>query len=363
MTHTWSYSPHLKNTSTELASIWCAGLSLDEVCPEDLRADWASINKKAKAFLSSFKISKINLSDVCLFDLLPEGFLLEFCEIKNKITESVFDNYQKPKNYSFMCDLTALINKISSTPLNIKFENLDFTNEKVRSNLGKIKNASSYISYSPWSTATGRLTTLPNSFPILNLNKELRSVILPQNDIFVELDYNAAELRVLFALLGQDQPKEDVHQWISENVFNSKLDRGETKKKVFAWLYNPKARNKKLNNYLNRDKVLEKFYHDGAIKTPYERDIEVDKEKAVNYIIQSTASDLFLTSAIKVDNMLKAKKSKVAFCIHDSLVLDMCRDEKDMIEELIEEFSKTKFGAFKTNVSLGKHFGAMRKIR
>ena len=262
-----------------------------------------------------------------------------------------------------MCDLTALINKISSTPLNIKFENLDFTNEKVRSNLGKIKNASSYISYSPWSTATGRLTTLPNSFPILNLNKELRSVILPQNDIFVELDYNAAELRVLFALLGQDQPKEDVHQWISENVFNSKLDRGETKKKVFAWLYNPKARNKKLNNYLNRDKVLEKFYHDGAIKTPYERDIEVDKEKAVNYIIQSTASDLFLTSAIKVDNMLKAKKSKVAFCIHDSLVLDMCRDEKDMIEELIEEFSKTKFGAFKTNVSLGKHFGAMRKIR
>lgn len=363
MTHTWSYSTHLEDTKTEIASVWCAGQSLDDVCPEDLKEDWAAINKKAKAYLNSFKVSKINLSDVCLLDLLPEGFLLEFYGIKNKITESVFDNYQKPKNYNFMCELTALISRIHSVPLNIKFENLDFTNEKVRSNLGKIKNVSPHVSYSPWSTATGRLSTLPSSFPILNLNKELRSAITPQNDAFVELDYNAAELRVLFALLGQAQPKEDVHQWISENVFESKLDRDETKKKVFAWLYNPKARNKKLNSYLDRDKILEKFYHNGAVETPYDRDISVDEEKAVNYTIQSTASDLFLTSAIKVDKMLKDKKSKVAFCIHDSLVLDVCREEKDMLEQIIKEFSGTKFGVFKTNVSVGKHFGAMRKIR
>ncbi len=363
MTHTWSYSPHLDSRTVELASVWCSGQSLDAVCPEELKEEWALINKRAKAFLNSFKISKINLSDVCLFDLLPEGFLLEFYGLKNKITEFVFENYEKPKNYDFMCDLTALISTIKSQSLNIKFENLDFADEKVRSNIGKIKNVLPHVSYSPWTTATGRLATHPNSFPILNLNKELRSAILPQNDVFVELDYNAAELRVLFALLGQPQPEEDVHQWISENIFNSKLDRDETKKKVFAWLYNPKARNKKLNSYLDRDKILEKFYHNGTVETLYDRNISVEQDKAVNYTIQSTASDLFLTSAIKVDKMLKNKKSRIAFCIHDSLVLDMCREEKHVLEGLIEEFSKTKFGVFKTNVSMGRHFGAMRKIR
>ena len=38
------------------------------------------------------------------------------------------------------------------------------------------------------------------------------------------------------------------------------------------------------------------------------------------------------------------KKSKIAFCVHDSLVLDVCHKEKDLINEIIEKFSGTKIG-------------------
>ena len=127
-------------------------------------------------------------------------------------------------------------------------------------------------------------------------------------------------------------------------------------------LYNPKAKNKKLNDYLDRTSILEKFYKDGAIATPFGRSISVEQDKAVNYVIQSTTSDLFLTSAIKIDKMLKNKKSKIAFCVHDSLVLDVCSKERGLIDGLIEEFSKTNFGLFKTNVSLGKDYGSMKKV-
>ena len=99
------------------------------------------------------------------------------------------------------------------------------------------------------------------------------------------------------------------------------------------------------------------------VSTPYGRDIEVDEEKAVNYTIQSTTSDLFLTSAMKIDKILKDKKSKIAFCVHDSLVLDMCHEERHMLNEIIEIFSATKFGDFKVNVSLGKSFGSMKKVK
>ena len=164
-------------------------------------------------------------------------------------------------------------------------------------------------------------------------------------------------------MLKQKQPKDDIHLWISKNIFESKYDRDTTKKKVFAWLYNSKAKNKKLNSYLNRGKILKNFYKDGYVSTPFGREIAVEEEKAVNYMIQSTTSDLFLTSAIKIDKMLKNKKSKISFCVHDSLVLDLAKEEKNLISELAKIFSQTKFGVLKTNMNIGKNYGSMRKIQ
>ena len=99
MTHTWSYTSHFDESRIEYANVWCKGASLDNACPAELKTQWEEANRKAKAFLNSFKISKINLKDNCLFDLLPENFLLDFYELKNQITKSVFENYEKPKNY------------------------------------------------------------------------------------------------------------------------------------------------------------------------------------------------------------------------------------------------------------------------
>ena len=59
---------------------------------------------------------------------------------------------------------------------------------------------------------------------------------------------------------------------------------------------------------------------------------------------------------------LDNKKSKIAFCVHDSLVIDVAKGEKDLISELVKIFSQTKFGILKTNLSMGKNFGNMRKI-
>ena len=362
LTHTWMPSFHFFDLHIEYAHVWCGGLSLDEVCPLEIKDSWLQINKRAKAFIRSFEQAQINLDHVCFYDLVPEQFLLEYCSLKNEISKSVFENYEKPKNYDFLHDLSILLKKIESKKLNIKFDNLNFADSKVRRSISKIKNSSDNIIYNPWSTITGRLTTEKNSFPILTLNKELRSALSPNNDIYVELDYNSAELRVLLGLLKQDQPVEDIHAWIASNVFSDKYSRDQAKKKVFAWLYNPKATNKKLNHYFDRDKINDLFYKNDQVHTPYDRTIHVTPEKAVNYLIQSTASDLFLTSAIKISKMLEGRKSYVAFCIHDSLVIDFAKEDQPIIQKLINEFSKTKFGDFRTNFSAGKNFGALKKL-
>jgi len=362
LSRTWAPSEHFVGAAVEYASVRSLGATLDEACPEALKGHWRHLSDKAKSFFDSFATAKIDLDDICFYDLVPKKFLLEFFELKNKITEHAFNEYTRPVNYDFLHDLSLFLTDIKSRPLNIDLNNLKMSDNKVRNGINKIRGCNNKIVYNQWRTVTGRLTTETRSFPILTLNKELRSAIKPQNDCFVELDYNAAELRVLFGLLDQEQPETDVHDWINTNIFKNKYGRETSKKKVFSWLYNPKAKNKKLNEYLNRDLLFNKYYVDGIIHTPFGRKISSPEDKVVSYLVQSTTSDMFLTSAIKINKILKERKSSVCFCIHDSLVIDLCLGEKNIINDLVDEFSQSRFGKLKTNLSIGKDFGQMRKV-
>ena len=66
--------------------------------------------------------------------------------------------------------------------------------------------------------------------------------------------------------------------------------------------------------------------------------------------------------AIKIDKLLEETKSEIAFCVHDSLILDMSREDKGLLEEIINTFRETDLGEFRVNASVGKSFGNMRKI-
>ena len=123
---TWNYSPIFAQKDAVIASLLVGGKSLDEVCPGFLRHRWETINARLKAFYKSFSTAKVSLDKHCFYDLVPQRFLLEYCDIKNQITKHVLENYDKPKNYDFMAGLVALLHRIKDRKLNLKFENLDF---------------------------------------------------------------------------------------------------------------------------------------------------------------------------------------------------------------------------------------------
>ena len=362
LSRTWAPTPHFSDSNIDYAHVLCEGKDIGDVCPDHLKEDWLAAVSKAQAFLNTFEVAKVNLGDICFYDSVPEHFLVQFYGLKNQITQHVFENHDKPKNYEFMTALYNFTKQIEQHYLNIDMSRLDYTNKIVRAASDKLKKANNKISYNPWGTVTGRLTTNPNSFPILTLNKELRPALLPKNDLFVELDFNSAEVRTMLALLGEDQPEQDLHEWICTNIFDQKLNREQTKKKVFRWLYNPKAKNKKLSARFDRDQLVQKHYTDGHVATPFKRTIKASEDKALNYLIQSTSSDVFLRSLLKVHSYLNEKKSFICFCIHDSLVIDFAKEEKDMLSEIIAIFADTPYGQYKTNVSVGRNFGSMRKI-
>jgi hypothetical protein len=362
---TWSYAAYLEDPNIEYASLYCLGETLEDACPAEHQAKYQTIANKLKAFLTSFREAEVDLTENCFFDLVPERFLLEFCEIKNKITEHVLDNYEKPENYSFLLSLTKMLHDIKYRKLNIDLGNLkdELGSYKARQFFKKAQSLDPFVSYDICGTKTGRLTTKKDSFPILTLDKSFRKVLKPQNDYFVELDFNAAELRTLLALSGKEQPPGDIHEWNAKNVYGNETSREEAKKRIFAWLYNPDSRDRLSSGVYNRDAVVQKYYSEGQVKTFFDRIISSDDHHALNYIVQSTTSDLFLRQATKIYEALSNTKSKIAFCVHDSLVIDYSFEQNSLLKDLIETFSETELGKFKVNVSVGSNFGELRKIR
>tara|TARA_R110002074_G_scaffold394653_2_gene582167 strand:+ start:740 stop:1924 length:1185 start_codon:yes stop_codon:yes gene_type:complete len=364
LTKTWRWLPSLGNAEVDCAFLYANGRGLNDLCPEDLKEEWNTLLKKFAAFNTAFKEAKIETRDVCRDLLIPERYFKDLCFFKDKISEHVFENYEKPPNYDFLYQLTKVLEEIKTQKLNIVPYGLEdrMSAYKTRAFARKLKFIQPYINYDVFGTKTGRLTTKRNSFPILTLDKDHRQVIHPNNDYFIELDFNAAEIRTFLALAGIPQPKEDIHTWINENVFKGQKTRDETKKAVFAWLYNPKASNKKLESLFKRDEIISKHYDGTHVTTPFGRKIEADADKALNYIIQSTSSDVFLRQMITVHERLKEKNTNIAFCIHDSLVLDYNKQDGKLLDELINVFEETSLGDFQVNVATGKSFGMMRKI-
>tara|TARA_R100000030_G_scaffold81897_1_gene64622 strand:- start:635 stop:1774 length:1140 start_codon:yes stop_codon:yes gene_type:complete len=285
--------------------------------------------------------AKIDFSDLCFYDILPDHLMGRWFSLREEAMRHVLNTIPKPSDYDILHKIHVLTTNIASQRVNV-----GETTAPVR--------------YDIFSSATGRLATTKGSYPIMNIKKEERVSVRPQNDMFLELDLNGAEIRTLLAFSGIKQPSEDIHLWNMKDM-PPWTTRSEAKEQFFAWLYNPKAENEIYEKYYNKKAYLD--HYDGeTIKTPFGRVLPVEERKALNYLLQSTTSDIVLNNAYEIMKKLKGTKSFVAFTMHDSVVLDFAREDYGLVSDLKEIFETNLFGKFLSSVSIGKNFGDMRKI-
>jgi hypothetical protein len=364
LSKTWKYTGSLSGKDIEYAWLYTGGSPIGDVCPPELVEEWARISKRMNAYKKSFDIAKVDLREHCFFDLVPQGSLLEFCEIKNKITDHVLQNHERPKNYEYLRRASELLYKLKYRNMMLDSagcRNL-FLNGGLRASCQKILAGPKHIDYNLFGTVTGRLSTHPGSFPMLTMKKELRSLVKPHNDWFLSLDYNGAEVRTLLALAGQQQPDYDIHQWNIENVFEKPdMHREEAKTLFFAWLYNPDS-DKFTTNYYDREKVLDKHYDGEYISTVFGRHIKVGQWKAFNYLIQSTTSDLVLERAMVIDDALEGYESCISHIVHDEIVVDFADEDRHLVPEIKELFAKNKLGTYVVNLHAGKDYYNLERL-
>jgi len=359
---TWDWSELIEDRDVTLARVIAEGKTLKDACPDHLKDRLEVREKKIKAHLKSFITSKVNLSDICFYDLVPERDIKHYYSLLNEITEWTIENNQKPQNYRLMHNINIMCKEISKQPILVNKARWKWHAERDQKAMYLSKrfwDKQLRVDYNPWGTITGRLGLNEGSFPILNLKREIKDIIKPKWDCFVELDFNGAELRTLLALSGHNQPQEDIHDWNKTNIFDDNIERDDAKKKIFAWLYNPDSEAIR-TTYYNKTNVLSKHYKQGIVTTPFARQIPSDDFHALNYLIQSSSSDNFLDRACAIHRYCKRLRTNVAFLVHDSIVLDVPLDEKNRIKEIVEIFENTKLGKFKVNINVGKNLGELK---
>ena len=341
---TWKFSPILKDdTKFKYLFLLARGHDLQGFS-KDMEI-YSQAKSKLEAQQKAAITAKMNLEESCLFDILPEYQLRKWFSIRGAALENLDKKVPIPDDYE-------ILHKAHVLTSNIALQKINYDGRSGR------------VIYDIFGSATGRLTTKKGSVPVLTLKKEKRASLRPQNDAFVELDLNAAEIRMLMALSGKQQPEGDIHEWVAKEVFSNEFSRDEVKVKVFAWLYNFSAPKSRLDEIFSRQ-IFRDFYlpEKQLLSTPFGRNLSVDERKAQNYLLQSSTSDQVLENAYKIQKMIKHTKSKIAFTLHDSIVLDMDKKDATMLKKIKDEFESTRWGKFVSTCKIGKDFGSLKEFK
>jgi len=385
---TYDYDELLSAKTIDYGGLYCGGKTILDMFKENPELNnlfydqYISTLDEIKKYLKIY--SKVrDKRELVVNNIIPNKLLVLYYNIKNSITRYIFENYNKPQNYDLLQQSNILLGDIRNREL--KLDQVRTVRHKIKGqNLHKLNSIGEYgdstnLHYNLFGTVTGRLKTAPKTFPIMGLNKEYRDIVVPSNDMFVELDYKGADVQTFLYLFDSEhsdvyEKYEDIYDFFRDKFFGDAKNRDEVKQKTFELLYDKRDNyfltHLPINKILRGMSVLENDT-EVILRNPYGHEMELSKEgdfvkhKKISYMIQSTTNCNMLQSAININDYLKSNcvKSKVAFMIHDSVIVDW--DEGEFVNhfDVVQSiFESTKLGKYNFNVSMGKNFKDMEKV-
>jgi DNA polymerase I len=252
-----------------------------------------------------------------------------------------------------------------------------------------------HTSYSQAVAVTGRLASVnPNlqNIPVrTDRGREIRKAFIPRdsNHIFLSADYSQIELRIVAAISGDPAmcdafiQHKDIHTATAAKVYKveekdvTKEMRYKAKSVNFGIIYGQGAfgladnlgisrteAKEIIDNYKKEFAAIQKYMDDtvnfarehGYVQTlmgrkRWLRDIGSSnftvrgyaERNAINSPIQGTAADMIKMAMIKVKTAMQKEgfKSKMILQVHDELIFDALKTEKDALRELIIDCMQT----------------------
>ena len=324
------------------------GKTKDFQCYTPVHLDFYEKLKYSPAVNTYIPISKHYERCECMFDLVKDYVGKEQnTEWQDKYTEV----YKWVEEQGILVD-EKLFDKYFETPW------------KDRS----LRDSKVYSSYNLYNI-TSRPTNAFNSINFLAFNKEngSRVAFIPQNDAFVEFDFDGYHLRLIANLLNIAIPADkSIHELLGQQYFGrtelTPEEYQESKKITFRQMYNGvEDEYKHINLFKQIAEFVEAMWDEykrvGFATLPNGRQIiqeNANPQKLFNYYIQclETVNNVKKLSVLK--EYLKDKQSKVLLVVYDSILIDCSvYDDKGTlvdIKNILEE------GGYKVKAKKGDNY-------
>jgi hypothetical protein len=266
----------------------------------------------------------------------------EYCEktfedLKNRINEPINDFYNNRA--------TVVFNAIERSGLRVN-------REEFESRFHLLDSEYVYTQFN-FKTLTGRPANKFGGVNYAAINKDNgdRQCFIPRNDILFELDISAYHPTLLANLVGYDFGDKDIHSAFAEMYG---VDYQKAKELTFKQLYGGVFEQykdleffKKVQVYV--EELWEEFNNSGQVIVPISRYCfkkdkleNMNPQKLLNYVLQNLETATNVRILWEIFRLLKGKNTKLVLYTYDSFLLDLDKNEKQVIKEILEVFKKHK---------------------
>jgi hypothetical protein len=228
-------------------------------------------------------------------------------------------------------------------------------------NLSRSKIYTQYNLY----TTTSRPSNTFNSINFAALHKDdgERACFKPENDKFIELDFQGYHPRLIGEMVGFDFPKDKNTYDVLGELLG--VSRQEAKELTFKQLYGgvwSEYQNKPFFKDVIKytDGMWDTYQYGGSIKCDnkiFIRDDEnITRTKLFNYIVQSKETSTNVDLLKLVFDKLKDKKTKLVLYTYDAFLFDYSNEDKELIQEIVNILD------YPVNIKQGKTYHGLEKL-
>jgi hypothetical protein len=219
----------------------------------------------------------------------------------------------------------------------IEYYNGKLINPQFNLSRGKI-----YTQYNLYTT-TSRPSNTFNSinFAALNKDNSERACYRPENDKFIELDFQGYHPRLIGEMIGFEFPKDrNTYDYLGEILGVTQQEAKElTFKQLYGGVwdeYQSKPFFKDVNTFT--DDTWSTYQHKNRFITDnkiFISDDDMTKSKLFNYIVQSKETSTNVQLLELIFNKLEDKKTKLVLYTYDAFLFDYSEEDGDLIQEII----------------------------
>lgn len=222
-----------------------------------------------------------------------------------------------------------------------------------------IRNGKIYTKYNLYNI-TSRPTNAFNGINFLAFTKDnhSRTAFIPQNDVFIEFDFDGYHPRLIANKLGIPFSNDvSVHTHLGQYYFGKQTltqeEYQESKKITFRQLYNGVEQEYKHIEFFQEaanliDDLWNTLQYGGYVELPNGRCIrgkDFSPQKLFNYYIQCLETVNNVEKLVKLKQLLEGKKSRVVLVVYDSILIDFSkqdgRETLNDIKAILEENNYT----------------------